>query len=616
MAEREGIENMKIIRRLSKCIREYKKDSILTPVLIVFEVLLECILPLFTSSLINTIEDFAGGAGESGTGIIHGIQTFMYGLSDGDTLNCIIIHGILLLIIAFLSLFCGAMAGKTVASASAGFAKNLRKDVYYNVQTFSFANIDKFSAPGLVTRLTTDITNVQNAYMMFIRVGVRAPLMLVISLVMSFQISKSIALISLGLMFIMAVGCVFIFVKVIPIFNKVFKKYDKMNESVQENVKAMRVVKAYVREEYEKEKFAKSSGEIRNDFTRAEKIIAFANPLMMGMMYMVMLTVIFLGSLIIMNITHPLGDKIQIGEITSLLTYSMQSLAALMMLSMILVMCTMAVESSRRLYEVLEEKSTLTSPENAVKHVDDGSVVFDNVSFKYSDKAEKYALEGINLSIKSGETIGIIGGTGAAKTSLVQLIPRLYDVTEGRVLVGGRDVREYDLVVLRDSVSMVLQKNLLFSGTIKENLRWGNKDATDEELVHAAMLACADGFIRSFPDGYDTYIEQGGTNVSGGQRQRLCIARALLKNPKIIILDDSTSAVDTRTDAEIRKSFKEEIPHITKFIIAQRIASVMDADKIIVMDGGRISDIGTHEELMGRSRIYREVYDSQIKEEE
>lgn len=605
---------MKIIKRLSKCVREYKKESVLTPILIVFEVLIECALPLFTSSMINTIQRIDGTPSRS-VGIINYIEERMMSLANGSALHSIIFQGVILIILAFLSLFCGAMAGKTVATASAGFAKNLRKDVYYNVQTFSFANIDKFSAPGLVTRLTTDITNVQNAYMMLIRVGIRSPLMLIISLVMSFQISASISLISLGLMLVMLFGGIFIFAKVIPIFNKVFKKYDKMNESVQENVKAMRVVKAYVREDYEKKKFASASEDIKNDFTKAEKIIALSNPLMMGVMYIVMLTVIFVGGLIIIGEIHPMGDQIQIGELTSLITYSMQTLSSLMMLSMIFVMCTMAVESSKRLYEVLEEKSTITSPENAIKAVADGSIVFDSVSFKYSDKAQANALEGINLSIKSGETVGILGGTGSAKTSLVQLIPRLYDATEGRVFVGGKDVKEYDVTVLRDAVSMVLQKNLLFSGTIKENLRWGNKDATDEQIKHAATLACADGFIESFPDGYDTYVEQGGTNVSGGQRQRLCIARALLKDPKILILDDSTSAVDTRTDAEIRKAFREQIPHITKLIIAQRIASVMDADKIVVMDGGKIADVGTHEELMKKSVIYKEVYDSQIKEE-
>ena len=606
---------MKIIKRLAKCVGEYKRDSIITPVLIVFEVLLECILPLVTSSLINTIQSISVDSATESVGIIHWIEVTVGGWAGGDPLTSIVFHGVILIIIAFLSLFCGAMAGKTVANASAGFAKNLRRDVYYNVQTFSFANIDKFSAPGLVTRLTTDIINVQNAYMAIIRVGIRAPLMLAISLVMSFQISKTIAIISLCIMLGMVVGGVLIFGKVIPIFNKVFKKYDKLNESVQENVKGIRVVKAYVREDFEKEKFAKASADIKNDFTRAEKIIALANPLMSSAMHIVTLSVLFVGSLIILNVFHPLGDTLKLGEITSLLQYSMQSLFSLLMLSMIFVMITMAVESSKRIYEVLEEKSTLTSPEGALTEVKDGSVVFENVSFKYSSEAAVNALEGVDLTIKSGETVGILGGTGSSKTSLVQLIPRLYDATEGRVLVGGEDVRKYDLTVLRDAVSMVLQKNLLFSGTIKENLRWGKKDATDEEMVHAATLACADGFIRSFPNGYDTMISQGGTNVSGGQRQRLCIARALLKSPKILILDDSTSAVDTRTDAEIRRSFKEYIPEVTKFIIAQRIASVMDADKIIVMDGGKIVAVGKHEELMQTSQIYREVYFSQVKED-
>ena len=607
---------MKIIKRLAKCVGEYKKDSILTPVLIVFEVLLECILPLVTSSLINTIQSISVESSQDSVGIIHWIETTVNGWANGDPLTSIIYHGIILLIIAFLSLFCGAMAGKTVANASAGFAKNLRRDVYYNVQSFSFANIDKYRASGLVTRLTTDVINVQNAYMAIIRVGIRAPLMLIISLIMSFQISSTIALISMGIMLGMIVGGVLIFSKVIPIFNKVFKKYDRLNESVQENVKGMRVVKAYVREEYEKEKFAKASGEIKNDFMRAEKIIACANPLMTGAMHIVTLSVVFVGALIILNVINPLGDTMKLGEITSLIQYAMQSLFCLLMLSMIFVMITMAVESSKRIYEVLEEKSTLTSPENALTEVKDGSVVFENVCFKYSKDAPVNALEGVNLTIKSGETVGILGGTGSSKTSLVQLIPRLYDATEGRVFVGGEDVKKYDLTVLRDSVSMVLQKNLLFSGTIKENLRWGKKDATDEEMVHAARLACADSFIKSFPDGYDTMISQGGTNVSGGQRQRLCIARALLKNPKILILDDSTSAVDTRTDAEIRRSFKEYIPEVTKFIIAQRIASVMDADKIIVMDGGKVVAVGNHEELMASCQIYREVYFSQVKEDE
>ena len=607
---------MKVIKRLLKCVGEYKRDSILTPVLIVFEVLLECILPLVTSSMINTIQTLSDLTSTKSTGVIHWIETTINGWVGNVPLHSILVHGAILIIIAILSLLCGAFAGKTVANASAGFAKNLRRDVYYNVQTFSFANIDKFSTPGIVTRLTTDVINVQNAYMMVIRVGIRAPLMLVISVIMSFQISKTVALISLGFMVFLVIGGLLIFAKVIPIFNKIFRKYDKMNESVQENVKGMRVVKSYVREEFEKEKFGKASTEVKNDFTRAEKVIACANPLMSSILYLVMLSVIFVGSLIILGVINPMGDALKVGELTSLIQYSMQTLFSLMMLSMILVMVTMAVESSKRIYEILEEKSDLVSPENAVKEVTDGSIVFENVAFKYSREAKKNALENISLEIKSGETVGIIGGTGSSKTSLVQLIPRLYDATEGSVKVGGRDVKEYDLVALRDAVSMVLQKNLLFSGTINENLRWGKKDATDEEIVHAAKLACADGFIQGFPKKYDTYIEQGGANVSGGQRQRLCIARALLKSPKILILDDSTSAVDTRTDAEIRKAFREQIPNVTKLIIAQRIASVMDADKIVVMDGGKIVDVGKHEELLSRCTIYKEVYSSQVKENE
>lgn len=612
---------MKVIKRLSKCVGEYKRDSILTPLLVTVEVLLECILPLVTASMINCIDSFSsagqtGGTGNQSSTIITAIGNFINSMANGDTFTSIIYHGIFLIILAVISLFCGAMAGKTVANASAGFAKNLRRDVFYSVQKFSFANIDKFSAPSLVTRLTTDVTNVQMAFMMFIRGGIRAPLMIVISLIMSFQISTTISLISLGLMIVMVGLGVLIFTKVIPIFNKVFKKYDKLNESVQENVKAMRVVKAYVREDYEKEKFGKASENIKMDFTRAEKIIALSNPLMSTIMYLLMLFVIFVGSLIVLNVINPLGDHIQIGEITSLLTFSMQTLISLTMLSVIFVMCTMAVESSKRIVEVLEEESTIVSPENSVTEVKDGSIVFNNVNFKYSKDAKKNALEGINLEIKSGETVGILGGTGSSKTTLVQLIPRLYDVTDGTVSVGGVDVKEYDIEVLRNSVSMVLQKNLLFSGTIKENLRWGDKNATDEEIKHACTLACADGFIEAFPNGYDTFIEQGGTNVSGGQRQRLCIARALLKHPKILILDDSTSAVDMRTDAEIRKAFKEYIPSVTKIIIAQRIASVMEADKIIVMDGGKINGVGTHDELMENNAIYREVYSSQIKGDE
>lgn len=609
---------MKIIKRLAKCIGEYKKDSIITPVLIAFEVMFECILPLITSSMINSIQSFAGGgsSGAESSDLIYVINNAISSLAGGDVLISIVYHGIILIVIAILSLICGGLAGKTVANASAGFGKNLRKEIYYNIQDFSFSNIDKFGASGLVTRLTTDVVNVQNAYMMFIRAGIRAPLMFIVSIIMSFRINKTISLISLGLMLLVALGAVFIFGKVMPIFNKVFKKYDKLNESVQENVKGMRVVKAYVREEYEKKKFAAASENIKNDFTKAEKYIALSNPLMSTTMYLLMLTIIFIGSLIIMNVINPLGDHMKIGEITALLTYSIQTLMSLMMLSMIFVMCTMAVESSKRIVEVLDEKSALRSPENALTTVKDGSVEFKGVSFKYFEKAKKNALANVDFRIESGETVGIIGGTGSSKTTLVQLIPRLYDATEGEVLVGGENVKKYDLNVLRDSVAMVLQKNLLFSGTIKDNLRWGNKDATEEDMTRACKMACIDSFVNALPDGLDTVTEQGGANFSGGQKQRLCIARALLKNPKIIILDDSTSAVDTKTDEGIRKSFREEIPSVTKIIIAQRISSVMYADKIIVLDEGKICGIGTHDELMESNGIYREVYSSQIKEDD
>lgn len=609
---------MKIIKRLAKCVGEYKKDSIITPILVAFEVVFECILPLITSSMINSIENFAsGGSGNvESSDIIYGINNAISSIAGGNALLSIVYHGIFLIIIAILSLICGGLAGKTVANASAGFGKNMRKEIYYSIQDFSFANIDKFGASGLVTRLTTDVINVQNAYMMIIRAGIRAPLMFAVSIVMSFRISKTIALISLGAMLLVAVGAIFIFGKVIPIFNKVFKKYDKLNESVQENVKGMRVVKAYVREEFEKKKFATASENIRNDFTKAEKCIALSSPLMSTAMYILMLMTIFIGSLIILNVINPLGDHMKIGEITALLTYSIQTLMSLMMLSMIFVMCTIAVESSKRIVEVLEEKSELTGPENALKTIKDGSIEFKNVSFKYFEKAKKYALSNADFKIESGETVGIIGGTGSSKTTLVQLIPRLYDVTEGEVIVGGENVKNYDLTALRDSVAMVLQKNLLFSGTIRENLQWGNKDATEEEMMRACKMACIDTFVNSLQGGLDSVTEQGGANFSGGQKQRLCIARALLKNPKIIILDDSTSAVDTKTDEEIRRAFRNEIPSVTKIIIAQRISSVMYADKIIVLDEGKICGIGTHDDLMENNGIYREVYSSQIKEDD
>ncbi len=603
-----------VIKKLSASIREYKKDSILTPVFIAFEVLLECILPLVTASLINTLQSFSTETTTESSGIVAWINNLIMGWAGSNVLLGIILHGLILVVFAMLSLSCGAIAGKTVANAAAGFGKNLRHDLYYSVQDFSFANIDRFSSTSLVTRLTTDVTNVQNAYMMVIRGGIRAPMMFIISIILSFQISKTVSLITLGLMLLLATFGLLLFRKVMPIFKRIFKKYDKLNQSVQENVRGMRVVKAYVREEFEKEKFTTASDNLKNDFTYAEKIMAFLEPMMSSVMYIAMLFTVFIGSTIALGVAEPLGDNIRIGEISSLIQYSMQTLMSLMMLSMMFVMVTLAIESSRRITEVLDEKSTITNPEKPVFTVENGSVEFKNVSFKYSEKAKRDALSDVNLSIRSGETVGILGSTGSSKSTLIQLIPRLYDVTSGEVRVGDRNVKEYDIEALRNAVSVVLQKNVLFSGTIKDNLRWGNKDATDEEMRRACKLACADSFIESFPDKYDTYIEQGGANVSGGQKQRLCIARALLKKPKILILDDSTSAVDMKTDAMIRKAFAEEIPDTTKIIIAQRVASVQNADKIIVMDGGMVSAVGTHEELMRSSEIYQEVYRSQNKE--
>ncbi len=593
--------------------REYKKDSWLSPLLIAVEVLMECTIPLLTASMINTLQGLASNEVVETESIVGEINRFLTSASNGNALVAIVYHGLLLVACALVSLAAGAAAARVSARASAGFAKNLRHDLYYKIQDFSFANVDKFSTSSLVTRLTTDVGNIQNAYMVIIRTAIRSPLMLVISLVMTINISKTMSLFQVCVVLVLALLGSVLMGTATKIFNRVFKKYDKLNESVQENVKAMRVVKAYVREDYEKGKFKKASDEVCHDLEKAEKIVALSNPLMMGMMYTIMLGVIFLGSLIAVGYFNPapFGDSFGIGEITSLLTYSMQTLSSLMMLTMVLFMVSMAVESTRRVTAVLSEESTIKNPENPVTEVVDGSVRFENVSFKYSEKAERFALSDINLDIKSGETVGIIGGTGSSKTTLIQLISRLYDVTEGRVMVGGRDVKDYDLEVLRNSVAVVLQKNLLFSGTIAENLRWGNPNATDEEVRYAAKLAQADDFVMSFPDGYDTHVEQGGTNVSGGQKQRLCIARALLKKPKILILDDSTSAVDTHTDALIRQAFRTEIPDTTKFIIAQRIASIQDADKIIVLDGGKVVDFGTHDELMASSDIYREVYTSQ-----
>lgn len=579
---------METIKVLKKSIRDYKLPSIITPVFIIGEVVLETLIPMIMARLIDEI-------------------------SAGVSMQPIIKYGLILLAMALASLFCGFVAGKFAAEASCGFAKNLRHDLYYKVQDFSFADIDRFSTSSLVTRLTTDVTNVQNSYQMIIRIAIRTPMLLIFSFVFSFRISWKISLIFLAAMPVIGVA-LFIMMKVVmPFFRKIFRKYDNMNESVQENVQAIRVVKSFVREEHEKEKFDKVSSSVKKDFTKAERILALCWPIMMICIYTVISFIVFYGSKTIIT-TNSTG--LTTGDLSALINYAIQALMSMMMLSMVIVMITMSAESANRIKEVLVTEPSLKNPENGIKTVDNGDITFENVSFKYSEKAEKNALENINLSIKSGETIGILGGTGSSKTTLVQLIPRLYDVSDGRLLVGDRDVKDYDLETLRDAVSMVLQKNVLFSGTIKENIRWGNKDASDEEIKRVCRLACADDFIESFPDKYDTYIEQGGTNVSGGQKQRLCIARALIKKPKILILDDSTSAVDTKTDAKIRKAFREEIPDTTKIIIAQRVASVEDADKIIVMDGGRIADAGTHGELMERCEEYRSVYESQTRRTE
>ena len=574
---------MNIIRVLKKSIREYKRDSILTPILVAFEALVECIIPLMVANLVNKMQ-------------------------NGCDLSVILKYGVILIIMACFSLLFGALAGITAANASAGFGKNLRKDLFMAVQNFSFENIDRFSASSLVTRMTTDVTNVQMAYMMIIRTVVRAPLMLIFSLVMGFIMGGRLALIFLFTIPVLGIGLGLVIKKTMPLFRKVFKKYDNLNNSVQENINGIRVVKSFVREDFEMKKFNEAAEDVCADFTKAEKILALNNPMMQFCLYVVMIFVLTFGSYLVVNFG---GTIIQVGQLSSLLTYSFQILMSLMMLSMIFVMVTISIESCERIVAVLEEKRTISNPENPIYEVNDGSIDFNNVSFKYSKRADRYALENINLHIKSGQTIGILGGTGSSKTSLVNLISRLYDVTEGEVKVAGVDVRDYDLVTLRDAVSVVLQKNVLFSGSIKDNLRWGNKDATDEEIEEACHLACADEFIEQFPDKYDTHIEQGGTNVSGGQKQRLCIARALLKKPKILILDDSTSAVDTKTDAIIRAGFKKFIPETTKIIIAQRVSSVQDADQIIIMNNGSIEAIGTHDELLASNPIYQEVYYSQ-----
>lgn len=574
-----------MIRVLAKSIREYKKPSIATPLLVSMEVVMECIIPFIIAMLVNEIK-------------------------AGCELGVILRYGAILVLLACLSLMFGGLAGSACATASCGLARNLRKDMFYGIQSYSFENIDKFLASSLVTRMTTDVTNVQNAYMMLIRTAIRCPLMLIFAFTMAFIMGGKMAWIFLVVVPILAIGLGIVIYLTMPLFKKVFKKYDKLNGSIQENVKAMRVVKSFVREEYEQKKFGAAAEEVCADFTKAERILALNNPLMQFCLYVVRIFVLFFGSYVIITSR---GLDLDVGQFSALLTYSFMILNSLMMISMVFVMIIMAGESGRRIVEVLTENSTLSNPENPCYEVADGSISFEHVSFKYSLKAERMALKDIDLQIRSGETIGIIGGTGSSKSSLIQLISRLYDATEGTVRVGGIDVRDYDLETLRNQVAVVLQKNVLFSGTIKDNLRWGNKEATDEEMIHACKLACADEFISQFPQGYDTYIEQGGANVSGGQKQRLCIARALLKKPKILILDDSTSAVDTKTDAGIRKALREYIPDTTKIIIAQRTSSVEDADRIIVMEGGSIDAVGTHKELLASNEIYREIYTSQNK---
>lgn len=576
-----------MIKTLLKSVRQYKKPSIETPVFVAVEVVLECLLPLMMARLLDEM--------------------------TGESVEPVVKYGAVLVVLAVLSLVLGTMSGRTAARAACGFARNLRQDLYFKIQDFAFADIDQFSTSSLVTRMTTDVTNVQNAYQMMIRIAIRTPLMMIFSVAMSMTINVRMAVIFLVMIPILGVALFGISAYVHPIFKRVFKKYDALNSSVQENVSGIRVVKSFVREDFEKQKFKKAAEEVRSDFTKAEKILALNNPVMMFCIYLATLLISLIGSNMIIRSG---ASDLTTGQLSSLINYGVQILSSMMMLSMVFVMTSMAAESSSRIVEVLTHESCLKSPDGGRTEVADGSIVFDRVSFRYSEKSEKNALSGINLEIRSGQTIGIIGGTGSAKTSLIQLISRLYDVSEGRVLVGGVDVRDYDLTALRDAVAVVLQKNVLFSGTIKENLRWGSKDASDEELERVCRLAQADDFVQQFPEKYDTYIEQGGTNVSGGQKQRLCIARALLKKPKILILDDSTSAVDTRTDALIRKALKEEIPDTTKIIIAQRTSSVEDADEILVMDGGKIVERGTHEELLARRGIYREVYDSQNKSRE
>ncbi|MDY0235448.1 MAG: ABC transporter ATP-binding protein [Gudongella sp.] len=579
-----------MIKKLLKSLREYKKTTIITPIFVTFEVIMEVLIPFLMANLID------------------------YGIDAGD-MGVIIKLGAVLLVAALVALSFGTMAGNTAAIASAGFAKNLRKDMFYNVSKFSFSNIDKFSNSSIITRLTTDVTNVQRAFQMMIRMAARSPGMLIFSLVAAFSINAKLSLIFLGALPVLGIGLYFIIKVAYPVFTRIFKTYDKLNNIVGENLRGIRVVKSFTREKYETEKFSDISGEIYNDFSKAEKTIAFSSPLIQFAAYATMLLLSWFGAkAIILNGNNP-ASGMTVGQLMSLITYTMQILMSLMMLSMVFVMLTMSRASAERIVELLDEESNLVNKKNPVYEVPNGDIEFDNVSFCYSEDASKMSLRDINLKIKSGETIGILGGTGSAKTTLIQLIPRLYDVKSGSVKVGGIDVRDYDIKTLRNQVAVVLQKNELFSGTIRENLKWGNKDASDDELIRVSKLAQADSFIQSFPDKYDTKIEQGGSNVSGGQKQRITIARALLKNPKILILDDSTSAVDTKTDMLIRKALLEEIPNTTKLIISQRVASVQDADKIIVMDDGKIHAVGIHEELLENNNIYREVYESQVKGE-
>ena len=573
-----------MIKKLASYVKEYKKDSILTPIFVVLEVIMEVIIPLLMARIIDV------------------------GIQNGDV-HYILEMGVLLIVSAILSLTFGMLSGRFAAKASAGYAKNLRKAMFHKIQDYSFENIDKFSTSSLVTRMTTDVTNVQMAFQMIIRILVRGPMMLIFALIMVMTISMKLSAIFFVAIPVLGAILFYIAIKAHPNFERVFKKYDKLNRVVQENVSAIRVVKAYVRESFEEKKFKEVNDEVYENFKKAEKIVAFNGPVMQFTIYTCILLISWIGSQLIV------GGEMGTGQLSSIITYAWQILASLMMLSFVFVMIIMAQSSAERIIEVIDEEPTIKDKENPIKEVKDGSIKFENVSFQYSDEQEddKFALENINLDIKAGETIGIIGGTGSSKSTLVQLIPRLYDVTKGNIKVGGIDVKDYEIHALRDAVAMVLQKNVLFSGTIAENLRWGDKDADQEELEDACKLAQADGFIKEFPSKYDTVLDQGGTNVSGGQKQRICIARAMLKKPKILILDDSTSAVDTKTDALIRKAFREEIPNTTKIIIAQRVSSIEDADKIIVLNEGKIDGIGTSEELLKTNEIYKEVYESQMK---